>query len=103
MQSIVARAVQRLLQHSLLAVTSLRSVQHEPRSSIRTASQSVPLNPFTVGDEKRLEAVRDVAAPPAPSPPEAANSQEPAWWDMPRERGYVHPKQREQVRFASSM
>jgi len=57
----------------------------------------VPLNPFTVGDEKRLEAVREVAAPPAVSSPEAADSGEPAWWDLPRERGYVHPKQREQV------
>ena len=59
--------------------------------------QSVPLNPFTVGDEKRLGAVREVAAPPAVSRPATSHSEEPSWWDLPRERGYVHPKQREQV------
>jgi len=46
--------------------------------------------------------VREVAAPPAVSSPDAADSGEPAWWDLPRERGYVHPKQREQVSLSAS-
>ena len=60
--------------------------------------QSVPLNPFTVGDEQRLDPAREVASPPAVSSPGAVESEEPAWWDLPRERSYVHPRQREQVR-----
>jgi hypothetical protein len=60
--------------------------------------QSKALNPFSDRDEEQLTRARDLADAPAVSSSPTAESEEPAWWDSPRERGYVHPRQREQAR-----